>query len=74
MSKGPVSNFIEHHYRHFNAAALMDAAKGYVTHLDEGGTSPECCWSRATSALAGGEADRGDTRGEMRDDRSRARE
>src|ERR1700716_970719 len=37
MSQGPVSNFIEHHYRHFNAAALMDAAKGYVTHLDEGG-------------------------------------
>ena len=37
MSKGPVSNFIEHHYRHFNAAALMDAAKGYVAHLDEGG-------------------------------------
>jgi deoxyhypusine synthase len=37
MSKGPVSHFIEHHYRHFNAAALMDAAKGYVTHLDEGG-------------------------------------
>jgi deoxyhypusine synthase len=37
MNKGPVSNFIEHHYRHFNAAALMDAAKGYVTHLNEGG-------------------------------------
>ena len=37
MNKGPVSQFIEHHYRHFNAAALMDAAKGYVTHLDEGG-------------------------------------
>jgi len=37
MSKGPVSQFIEHHYRHFNAAALMDAAKGYVTHLEEGG-------------------------------------
>ncbi len=37
MNKGPVSNFIEHHYRHFNAAALMDAAKGYVTHMDEGG-------------------------------------
>ena len=31
MSKGPVSQYIEHHYRHFNAAALMDAAKGYVT-------------------------------------------
>src|ERR1017187_9072177 len=37
MSKGPVSSFIEHHYRHFNAAALMDAAKGYVTHIHEGG-------------------------------------
>src|SRR5258705_11309713 len=37
MKKGPVSQFIEHHYRHFNAAALMDAAKGYETHLQEGG-------------------------------------
>jgi deoxyhypusine synthase len=37
MNKGPISEFIEHHYRHFNAAALMDAAKGYVTHIDEGG-------------------------------------
>ena len=33
MSKGPVSQFIEHHYRHFNAAALMDAAKGYEPHI-----------------------------------------
>lgn len=37
MTKGPISNFIEHHYRHFNAAALMDAAKGYETHLTKGG-------------------------------------
>jgi len=37
MSKGPVSQFIHHHYRHFNAAALIDAAKGYETHLNEGG-------------------------------------
>src|SRR4028118_2215707 len=37
MNKGPVSQFIQHHYRHFNAAALMDAAKGYETHLLEGG-------------------------------------
>ena len=37
MIKGPVSQYIEHHYRHFNAAALMDAAKGYETHLTEGG-------------------------------------
>src|ERR687889_2081728 len=37
MNKGPVSQFIQHHYRHFNAAAVVDAAKGYETHLMEGG-------------------------------------
>ena len=37
MNKGPISQFILHHYRHFNAAALVDAAKGYETHLLEGG-------------------------------------
>lgn len=35
--RGPISQFIEHNYRHFNAAALMDAAKGYDAHLAEGG-------------------------------------
>ncbi|MDA9774385.1 deoxyhypusine synthase family protein, partial [Saprospiraceae bacterium] len=34
--KGPISNFIEHHYRHFNAAALVDAAKGYEAQLKNG--------------------------------------
>ena len=34
---GPISKFIDHHYRHFNAAALKDAADGYVRHLDAGG-------------------------------------
>ena len=37
VSRGPVSQFIEKNYLHFNAAALMDAAKGYETHLAEGG-------------------------------------
>jgi deoxyhypusine synthase len=37
MQRGPISKFIEHHYRHFNAAALVDAAKGYETHLEKGG-------------------------------------
>ena len=37
MNKGPISQFIQHHYRHFNAAALVDAAKGYEAHLTEGG-------------------------------------
>ncbi|MGB6035447.1 MAG: deoxyhypusine synthase family protein, partial [Cryomorphaceae bacterium] len=35
-TKGPISNFIEHHYLHFNAAALVDAAKGYEAQLDKG--------------------------------------
>jgi len=35
--KGPISQFIKHNYRHFNAAALVDAAEGYEAHLDAGG-------------------------------------
>src|SRR5436305_11706857 len=35
--KGAVSKFIARNYRHFNAAALLDAAKGYETHLAVGG-------------------------------------
>jgi deoxyhypusine synthase len=36
-SAAPVSAFLRHHYRHFNAASLIDAAEGYRRHLDEGG-------------------------------------
>ena len=36
-AKGPVSRFIARNYRHFNAAALMDAAKAYDAHLHAGG-------------------------------------
>lgn len=32
-----ISEFLKHHYKHFNAAALIDAAEGYKTHLTEGG-------------------------------------
>ena len=34
---GAVSGFLRRHYRHFNAAALVDAADAYVRHLDRGG-------------------------------------
>jgi deoxyhypusine synthase len=37
MSKGPISQFIEKHYLHFNSAALVDAAKGYEEHLLDNG-------------------------------------
>lgn len=35
--KGPISQFIQKHYRHFNAAAVVDAAEGYEQHLLAGG-------------------------------------
>jgi len=34
----PISRFIRHHFRHFNAAALVDAADGYNRHLESGGS------------------------------------
>ncbi len=34
---GPVSQFIKTHFRHFNAASLVDAAQSYARHLDDGG-------------------------------------
>jgi deoxyhypusine synthase len=37
MSTGPITKFIDHHFRHFNAAALTDATEGYIRHLDQGG-------------------------------------
>jgi deoxyhypusine synthase len=37
MNRGPISQFIESNFLHFNSAALVDAAKGYETHLAEGG-------------------------------------
>ena len=35
-TKGPISKFITHYYRHFNAAALVDAARGYEDQLARG--------------------------------------
>lgn len=35
---GAISNFIKRHYRHFNSAALVDAADAYARHLDGGGS------------------------------------
>ncbi len=36
MSKGAITEFLERHFKHFNAAALVDAAKGYREQLDKG--------------------------------------
>jgi len=37
VNKGRVSQFIDHNFRHFNAAVLKDAADGYISHIDRGG-------------------------------------
>jgi deoxyhypusine synthase len=37
MSTGPVSTFIKQHFRHFNAAALVEASQAYIDHLGKGG-------------------------------------
>lgn len=36
-ARAPITKFVRHHFRHFNAAALIDAADGYTAHLDHGG-------------------------------------
>jgi deoxyhypusine synthase len=36
MNKGPISEFIQKYYLHFNAASLVDAAKGYEKQLENG--------------------------------------
>ena len=33
----PISAFLEHHYKHFNAATVVDASKAYRALLDDGG-------------------------------------
>jgi deoxyhypusine synthase len=35
-NKGPVSQFILEHYKHFNAASLVDAAQAYEQQIDAG--------------------------------------
>jgi deoxyhypusine synthase len=35
--RNAISKFMEKYYLHFNAASVVDAAKGYETHLAEGG-------------------------------------
>jgi deoxyhypusine synthase len=37
VKSGSISQFIDRHYRHFNAAVLKDAADAYIAHLDGGG-------------------------------------
>jgi deoxyhypusine synthase len=53
MSQRPISDFIKHHYRHFNAAALVDAAEGYCRHLEQGGKMLVCLAGAMSTAELG---------------------
>ncbi len=37
MNDRPISNFVKQHFRHFNAATLVEAAEAYGEHLKRGG-------------------------------------
>ena len=37
MSQRPITDFLHHHFRHFNAATVIEAAAAYRQHLDRGG-------------------------------------
>jgi deoxyhypusine synthase len=37
MNNRPISSFIKHHFRHFNAATLVEASEAFAAHLDKGG-------------------------------------
>ena len=37
IKNGPISSFLEQHFRHFNARETLDAAKAYRTHVASGG-------------------------------------
>jgi deoxyhypusine synthase len=50
---GPVSDFIQHHFRHFNAATLVDAARAYRAHLDAGGRMMICLAGAMSTAELG---------------------
>lgn len=50
---GAISAFLEHHYRHFNAAALVDAAKGYKTHVEAGNRMMVCLAGAMSTAELG---------------------
>jgi deoxyhypusine synthase len=35
--ESPISSFLKHHFRHFNAATVVDAAEAYAEHVSRGG-------------------------------------
>lgn len=52
-TQGGVSKFLNHHFRHFNAATLVDAANGYRLHCDNGNSMMVCLAGAMSTAELG---------------------
>jgi deoxyhypusine synthase len=52
-SLGPVTKYIEHHYRHFNSATLIDASRAYGKHCDNGDAMMVCLAGAMSTAELG---------------------
>ena len=61
---GAIKDFITHHYRHFNAAVVIDAAQAYVDHLDRGRQDVRHAGRRHEHGRAGPLAGRDDPAGQ----------
>ncbi|MGQ0658204.1 MAG: deoxyhypusine synthase family protein [Chromatiales bacterium] len=48
-----VAHYVRHHFRHFNAAALVDAADGYIRHLENNGKMLICIAGAMSSGELG---------------------
>lgn len=53
MATKPISDFLRTHFKHFNAAALVDAAEGYRAHLDKNGKMLVCLAGAMSTAELG---------------------
>ncbi len=53
MANGEITKFLRHHYRHFNAAAMIDAADAYSRHIDSGGKMMTCLAGAMSTAELG---------------------
>lgn len=49
----PVKSFIKHHFRHFNAAVVVDASEAYMKHIKEGGKMMMCLAGAMSTAEIG---------------------
>ena len=49
----PISEFMEKHFLHFNAGALMDAARGYVEQMESGNRMIVCLGGAMSTAELG---------------------